>query len=126
MELVLVARPSAARAGRHWVVRTLAAQGVPTEAADVVELLTGELLANAVLHGPVAGDITIRTWRVGNLISVAVTDESAGEPVVRRPSATSPDGRGMMLVDALASDWGVDARGPGGKTVWFSLDLRAC
>lgn len=125
MELVLVSRPSAARAGRHWVVRALTAQGVATEAADVVELLTGELLANAVLHGPAAGDIRIRIWRSGDLINVAVTDQSAGEPVVRPPSATSSDGRGMMLVDALATDWGVTDRGPGGKTVWFRLDLRA-
>ncbi|WP_407342042.1 ATP-binding protein [Pengzhenrongella phosphoraccumulans] len=123
MELLLVARPSAARAGRHWVVRMLAAQGVPSDASDVIELLTGELLANAVLHGPAAGDITIRTWRSGDLVNVAVTDESAGEPVVRQPAATSPDGRGMMLIDALSSAWGVNDRGPGGKTVWFNVDL---
>ncbi|MGV8967291.1 MAG: ATP-binding protein [Cellulomonas sp.] len=125
MELLLVARPSAARAGRHWVVRMMAAQRVPPDAADVIELLTGELLANAVLHGPEAGGIRIRTWRSGDLVNVSVTDESAGEPVVRRPAVTSPDGRGMMLVDALSTAWGVNERGTGGKTVWFTIDLSA-
>ena len=31
----------------------------------------------------------------------------------------------MMLIDALASAWGVDDGGPAGKTVWFSLDVGA-
>jgi hypothetical protein len=33
-------------------------------------------------------------------------------------------GRGVLLVDALATRWGVDQRA-GGKTVWFELDLDA-
>jgi len=125
VELQLVARPSAATAGRHWVKRTLAEQGVPADASDVIELLTGELLANAVLHGPRSGDIRIRTWRTGQLISVAVSDESARAPVVKSPAPTTPNGRGMMLVDALSSAWGVDDRGAAGKTVWFSFDVGA-
>lgn len=101
------------------------AQGVSTDALDVIELLTGELLANAVVHGPEAGDIRIRMWRSGRVVSVAVSDESVARPVVRVPAPTSSGGRGMMLIDALASAWGVDDGGPAGKTVWFSLDVGA-
>ncbi|QTE30396.1 ATP-binding protein [Pengzhenrongella sicca] len=121
----LVAKPSAARAGRHWVMRAVRSQGVPTEALDVIELLTGELLANAVVHGPAAGGIRIRTWRSGRVVSVAVSDESCTRPVVRDPAPTSAGGRGMLLIDTLASAWGVDDGGPTGKTVWFSLDVGA-
>jgi len=107
------------------VVSTVRSQGVPTEALDVIELLTGELLANAVVHGPAAGDIRIRTWRSGQVVSVAVSDESSTRPVIRTPAPTASGGRGMMLIDALASAWGVDDGGPTGKTVWFSLDVGA-
>ncbi|RYV52402.1 ATP-binding protein [Pengzhenrongella frigida] len=119
----LVAQPSAARAGRQWVVRAIAAQGVSAEASDVIELLAGELLANAVLHGPAAGDIQIRMWRSGHLVSVAVSDRGVGQPVIRRPVLLTANGRGMVLVDTLSSAWGVDDHGPDGKTVWFTLDV---
>jgi len=104
------------------VVRTL---GVPCHAWDVIELLTGELLANAVVHGPDAGAIRVRTWRSGRLVSVAVSDQSESWPVVMHPAPTAPSGRGMMLIAALSSAWGVDDRGPAGKTVWFNLDVGA-
>jgi len=106
-------------------MRVVRAQGVPSDAWDIIELLTGELLANAVLHGPHAGDIRVRTWRSGRLISVAVSDQSANRPVVRVPAPTASGGRGMVLVDTLSSAWGVDDRGVAGKTVWFSLDVGA-
>ena len=125
MELQLVARPSSARAGRHWVVSMVRAQGVPADVLDVIELLTGELLANAVVHGPDEGAIRVRTWRSGRLVSVAVTDGSVHRPVVQSPAFTAVGGRGMMLIDALSSAWGVDDGGSTGKTVWFSLDVGA-
>jgi len=123
VELQLVAQPAAAREGRHWVMSRVRDQGVPPDAMDVIELLTAELLANAVVHGPDDGDIRIRTWRSGRLVSVAVTDESVSRPVVQSPTLTASGGRGMMLIDALSSAWGVDDGGAMGKTVWFSLDV---
>lgn len=99
------------------------AQGVPSDAWDIIELLTGELLANAVLHGPHAGNIQVRMWRTGRLVSVAVSDQSGLRPVLKNPVLTAPNGRGMLLIDTLSSDWGVDDRGAAGKTVWFSLDV---
>jgi anti-sigma regulatory factor (Ser/Thr protein kinase) len=33
-------------------------------------------------------------------------------------------GRGLELFEALSDRWGVDG-GPGGRTVWFELDLAA-
>jgi anti-sigma regulatory factor (Ser/Thr protein kinase) len=106
-------------------MRAVRAQGVPSDAWDVIELLTGEILANAVLHGPDSGDIRVRTWRYGRLVSVAVSDQSAARPVVRDLAPTATSGRGMMLVDTLSSSWGVDDRGAAGKTVWFNLDVGA-
>jgi len=120
-----VAQPSSARVGRHWVMRVVRATGVPSHAWDLIELLTGELLANAVVHGPDRGDIRVRTWFADHVVNVAVSDESATRPVVRSAPPTASSGRGMMLIDTLSSAWGVDDRGADGKTVWFSLDVGA-
>lgn len=125
MELRLVGKPAAAGTGRRMVMRAMDARGLSAEAMDVIELLTGELLANAIVHGPDEGDIGIRTWRTGHLVSVAVSDESSERPTVEPPSLTATSGRGMMLVDTLASAWGVDDVVGGGKSVWFNLDVGA-
>jgi hypothetical protein len=44
---------------------------------------------------------------------------------MRTPGPTDPDGRGLQIVDMLASSWGFDALPEGGKTVWFALATKA-
>lgn len=39
------------------------------------------------------------------------------------PSADADGGRGLLLVGALASCWGVSERTGPGKTVWAEVDL---
>jgi len=92
---------------------------------DIIEnaqLLVSEIVTNAVRHG--AGEIclTIRLDPPG--IGVAVTDTGDALPTV--PSTPPPDdqpsGRGLLIVDAVASEWGVSPRWPPpGKTVWFDV-----
>jgi hypothetical protein len=36
-----------------------------------------------------------------------------------------PHGRGLRIVDALASDWGVDLGNRYGKIVWFTVPSGA-
>ena len=120
-ELVLSARPAAARAARHWVMRTVADAGVHGSRNQVIELLAGEVVANAVVHGPVDGEIRVRVIVLDDEVRISVSDQSTARPFVQRPQPTDPSGRGMSLVAALSTAWGVEQRGPGGKTVWFSL-----
>jgi serine/threonine-protein kinase RsbW len=120
-ELVLAARPAAARAARHWVMRTVADAGVHGSSNQVIELLAGEIVANAVVHGPVDGEIRVRVDVIADEVRVSVSDESTARPSVHRPAPTDPSGRGMSLVAALSTAWGVERRGPGGKTVWFCV-----
>src|SRR5665647_3822018 len=51
LALVLSPERQSVAVGRHWVVRAAVDAGVTGMANQVVELLTSELLANAVLHG---------------------------------------------------------------------------
>jgi anti-sigma regulatory factor (Ser/Thr protein kinase) len=102
-------------------VRALALQErLPAAVSRVIELLTSELVANAVVHGG-GPTVTIAAGRDGDHFRVAVTDSSDELPVVRTSAPDVPGGHGMRLVDRLAESWGVD-RGPdGGKTVWFRV-----
>jgi anti-sigma regulatory factor (Ser/Thr protein kinase) len=120
-ELVLAASKHAPRTVRHWVMRAVAAEGVVGPVNQVIELLTAELVSNAVQHGAPDGDVRIAV-RIGRgAVRVCVTDEGDGWPQVRRPEITALDGRGLVLVEALSSSWGVVAEVGGGKTTWFEV-----
>lgn len=129
MELLLEAERSAARTGRRWVMESVRASGeLPGTSGELVELLAGELLANAVVHGPPSGRIWITVDREGAHLRVAVRDQSTQTPRLTHASPTALGGRGVALVDALSTRWGVedhgaDVDGGAGKTVWFVLDV---
>ncbi len=111
---------SACRRARVFLrdaLRTWCLQGV----GDVAELLTGELVANVVRH--VGAPMELRVSRQQASLRIEVVDPSTKPPVIRHPDPADDHGRGMLLVDSLASAWGVMVR-PDGKTVWFELGLE--
>ncbi|MFI6208476.1 ATP-binding protein [Streptomyces sp. NPDC051041] len=99
---------------RHW--------GRP-ERSQVAELLTSELVTNALVH---TDDDAVLTATVGpRALRVEVRDFVARRPRPRVPNADdSTHGRGLLLVESLADAWGVRAHGVG-KAVWFELDAEA-
>lgn len=124
-ELVLDARRTAPRAARHWIMHRVAASGLHGSANQVIELLTGEVVANAVVHGPEHGRVRVAVRIDDRGVLVSVTDDSPADPVVRHPEPTAVSGRGMALVEALSRTWGVDHHDDGRKTVWFLVDPEA-
>ncbi|SOD73273.1 anti-sigma regulatory factor (Ser/Thr protein kinase) [Jatrophihabitans sp. GAS493] len=92
----------------------------PSLVADA-ELLVSELVTNALLHGRPTITLQIRLSTSG--MTLAVSDEGDPIPASRVKSHSSvPNGRGLLIVDAVAADWGViPADPPPGKTVWFEL-----
>ncbi len=123
--LVVTAERSAPRQARHWVMRAVAGAGVGGASNQVIELLTGELVSNAVVHGPVGQPVQVAVRVDGYVVRVAVTDRGDGTPRVRHPEPTAPDGRGMALVDTLSTAWGSAHLPDGGTTVWFEVDTDA-
>ena len=109
---------SAPRIARQAVHDALA--GYSVDARDVAVLLVDELVTNALVHGH--GQIGLRVEDSPDWIRVRVSDSDSSLPILQRPSPVDERGRGSMIVDALASAWGVD-RTPNGKTIWFQLDL---
>ncbi len=54
---------------------------------------------------------------------VEIDDPSPEVPVLRHPDHGDEHGRGVLLVDQLATDWGVEPHPERGKTVWFEIDV---
>ncbi|MFF0104294.1 ATP-binding protein [Streptomyces hirsutus] len=116
--------PRGARLARRLVSHRLDAWGHPyaSPANETVTLIAAELTANAVRHGHVPGrDFHLRlTETGGTTLRIEVTDtRTEKQPAPEAPCPDGESGRGLLLVDALADDWGVTPRpiGPG-KTVW--------
>lgn len=131
--MAFTSTPRGARLARLFVAQCLDAWGHPydSDVNETLTLVTAELCANAVQHGRVPGrDFHVRLATEADVgrLRVEVSDTRAERrPVETTPTdlhAESESGRGLLLVAALADDWGVtDRRGGPGKTVWASVSV---
>src|SRR4051794_27555067 len=88
---------------------------------DAAILITSEVVTNALVHsgGPTQVRASIRP--ADGMFRVEADDSSISLPGT--PVEPSPHGgRGLMIVDQLATRWGVEPRLPVGKTVWVEID----
>jgi len=111
--------PTSVGGARRFVRDVLMSRHVPDRVVGVVELLTSEVVTNAIIHGG-SGPRLVIEIRV-DAVRVAVCDLSADVPVRRTPRLDDVSGRGVVIVDQLASAWGVEAEQGGGKQVWFEV-----
>ncbi|WP_245178834.1 ATP-binding protein [Streptomyces montanisoli] len=101
--------------------------------ADTAELLTAELVANAVEH--TAGDEPIRLVVAVDpagccRVEVHDTDPEPPRGLARPGPATMPDpwqedGRGLLLIRTLSAECGHRPTDAGGKALWFTLPEHA-
>ena len=113
----LEAKPQSARAARHFV-EALLREWDREHVADLVTLLTSEIVTNAVMHARSELDLEVDCLQ--DAVRVSVHDRGEGVPVRRHVSIEATNGRGLALVDTLARRWGVDPQSPG-KAVWFEV-----
>jgi len=84
-------------------------------------LLTSELVTNAVIHTHVSCDLDATYERADHRLVVRVRDQSSLTPEDRPSSeAAAAEGRGLQLIDALATSWGCNETTQG-KEMWFEL-----
>jgi two-component sensor histidine kinase len=123
-----------AHLARHLTVEQLTQWGLPAdgEASWSASLVVAELAANAVRHGHLPGRdfqlaLTLtRTSGDHDLLRIEVSDARAehGPCLDEHPSTEAESGRGLLIVNALATRWGDATRRPAGKTVWYELPVR--
>ena len=115
---------AAVPAARRFVRETLRSWqvlGCDDLLADA-ELLTSELVTNAVLHAETPVHVTCRAD--GSEVEVSVLDRQPGRTIPGGPGRTADAhreaGRGLVMLAALSSSWGV-TYAPAAKAVWFRL-----
>jgi len=120
-ELSLQGVPASVPAARTFVRATLASWDLGW-LSDSATVIVSELATNAVLHAQSSFVVRLALDAEGG-VRLEVIDGSARQPVPKRHSAGATTGRGLSIVDQLASAWGVEER-PDGKAVWVHLTTR--
>ncbi|HVL04990.1 MAG TPA: PAS domain S-box protein [Acidimicrobiales bacterium] len=117
--VVEILTPEAASVGR---ARRLVAKAVSEsgheEMVDSATLLVSEVVTNSLLHAGTEIRLLCRPNSDG--VRVEVSDRSPLMPSIRHYDTDATTGRGLALVAALASSWGIDCE-QDGKTLWFEL-----
>jgi len=105
---------SSVTAARHL------ADDLPAGCREAARMILSELASNAVRHARTPFEVTVR---VGDVVWVGVRDSSRRQPRVLFASPDDISGRGLTLVSALATRWGIDWR-DGQKVVWAEVPLE--
>lgn len=121
-DVALPSAPEAAARARRYLERV--GRDWPGDLLDLALLLTSEVVTNAVRYG--RGRVTLTIHATAGRVRIEVGDENPAP--VERLHHESPQvaegGRGLHILDALATRWGSTARSePPGKLVWFELEL---
>jgi anti-sigma regulatory factor (Ser/Thr protein kinase) len=99
---------------------------VPDEVRERAELIVSELVTNEIVHGnvPVDTRIDVTVLRFADRLRIEVAHPGPAdgfEPHVRDATPLDDIGRGLLIVEAVASRWGVLRDAEAG--VWAELDL---
>lgn len=115
-ELQVNAGLDGVRAARRLTTATL--QALPEGLASDAELVVTELVTNAVLHGH--PPISLRVKGRRDRVRIEVVDAGHAMPLRAQKNTENMTGRGLAVVDSLASAWGVEPA-TDGKLVWAEL-----
>jgi hypothetical protein len=123
--------PETPRAAREFTRETLRRWDLCAVYPDAA-VVVSELVTNALRYGllpghtparAALGPVALTLWsRDGHLIC-AVADPNPEPPVLRPPDATAGSGRGLQVVQSLASNWGWTRRSGPQKVVWAALEV---
>lgn len=116
--LDLAQHPTSVRKAREFVSRTLSEWDLERLVDDAL-LVVSELATNALTHADSA--CRVRLALTSATVRIDVLDTGAGTPEPQPASSTAEHGRGLHLVGALTSAWGLEVVPGEGKLVWAEL-----
>ena len=121
-------RPEEVAAARRFVRGGLTRGGLTrgSDALETAQLLVSETVTSSLDQSAPnrgAGTLEVGYALVGRKLRVEVSDDGGPARLRRRIHAVRPaGGRGLELVRALASRWGV-RESSAGRTIWFEVDI---
>ncbi|MCX5211850.1 ATP-binding protein [Kitasatospora sp. NBC_00240] len=121
LKCVLTPDRRAANAARHRAHQHFV-EHLPSGLLEDLELVLGELVANAVAVSGPADRVDVNVDLAAHGLLVEVADQSPETPAPRPADTDDEDGRGLLIVDALTESWGWRPN-PRGKVVWGLLPL---
>jgi anti-sigma regulatory factor (Ser/Thr protein kinase) len=110
------------RTARQFVDEMLAEWKIE-ELRDDALLVVSELTANAITHAESA--CLLRLSVTEATLRIEVVDTGDGTPEPQPSSNTEEHGRGLHLITALTTAWGMEVIPGEGKLVWAELPLSA-
>jgi DNA-binding NarL/FixJ family response regulator len=117
-ELLLPHALSSPARARQFVTTTLTEWGLES-LIDSALLVTSELATNAVIHA--GSGFRIQLSLAPTTMRIDVVDFGAGTPEPQHGGVSEEHGRGLHLIDALTTAWGLDDASGVGKVVWAEL-----
>jgi anti-sigma regulatory factor (Ser/Thr protein kinase) len=122
--LVLNNSSASAALARQFARVALTAGGYDDH-TDTFELLVSELVTNAVVHAqdPFASSVHVRVVTRGSVVRLEVHDSELRLPTPRSPSLDEESGRGLFIVQTLATNWGTSCTSTD-KCVWCEVDTK--
>ena len=117
--------PQAAPVARRFVRHELE-HAITAELLEDVLLMTTEMVTNVVLHART--DVHLGVTHDGVNVLVTVQDHNTDGPAERAKNAAegrlAENGRGMLIIDTLADDFGWRRLPTGeGKVMWFAIAI---
>ena len=107
---------------RQWLRDMLHGSGVTTDVLGDTLLVVDELVTNSIVHAATPMVVTLEYSR--NACRCSVRDGCANGPLPRLVERADGSGRGLRLVNAIATTWGVE-RSAAGTTVWAEIGSGA-
>ncbi len=119
----LPADSSASPLARRALSRWLTSWDVDEEVTETAVLCLSELVTNAVIHSGTSPRVTAQLDDERLLVAVQDRGHRGSARLTEDHEPTDISGRGLMLVEALASAWSAE-HSADGTTVWFELDTE--
>jgi hypothetical protein len=115
--------PLAPQLVRDFVAAQLdAAFGSPSPVvAEDLRLVASELATNAIRAGSTNVGVVLELHRAS--VKIEISDDAAGQPVMALADPAADTGRGLVIVDDIATEWGAEPRPGGRKSVWAILSV---
>ncbi|MGW7463817.1 ATP-binding protein [Streptomyces xantholiticus] len=130
LDMSLDVTPDAVSSVRRIVAAHLELWGPPMNTLmERAELAVSELLTNVHDHTPPdrhgRRPAKLLVQRLPGGLCVNVRDTDPRRPAAQHPTADDESGRGLLLLQAIADDYGVSPH-PAGKDVWVNLLIAHC